>query len=97
MEAQLKVDQQMEENLLAGRGIVFNRVLEAASYQGFGDKIKLPSSCFTELSEQGSFDKGPLHFQLSVMHHEDLSTILVFAQLPSLALSSSYNFNSFLF
>ncbi|XP_052179060.1 uncharacterized protein LOC127792567 [Diospyros lotus] len=66
-EAQLKADQQMEESLLAGRGVMFYRVLEAVPYQGIGDKIKLPPSCFTELSEQGAFDKGPLHFRLSVI------------------------------
>lgn len=73
MEAQLKAEQQMEENIFAGRGISFNRVLEAVPYEGSGDKIKLPPSCFNELSEQGAFDKGPLHFQLSVVH-EDKST-----------------------
>ncbi|CAL1407131.1 unnamed protein product [Linum trigynum] len=60
----------MQENLIAGRGIVFSRVLEAVGFQGSGDKIKLPPSCFTELSDQGAFDKGPLYFQLSVVHHE---------------------------
>lgn len=60
----------MQENLLAGRGIMFSRILEAVSFQGNGDKIKLPPSCFTELSDQGAFDKGPLYFQLSVIHQE---------------------------
>ncbi|KAK6919322.1 Ubiquitin fusion degradation protein Ufd1-like [Dillenia turbinata] len=69
-EAQLKADQQMEENLRVGRGVVFFRILEAVPYQGLGDKIKLPPSCFTELSDQGAFDKGPMYFQLSVVHHE---------------------------
>lgn len=64
----------MEENLHAGRGIMFHCVLEAVPYHGNGDKIKLPPSCFTELSEQGAFDKGPLHFQLSLMHQEDNKT-----------------------
>lgn len=41
-------------------------MLVPVSYQGIGDKIKLPPSCFTELSEQGAFDKGPLHFSLTV-------------------------------
>ncbi|CAI0412976.1 unnamed protein product [Linum tenue] len=72
-EAQLKADEQMQENLIAGRGIVFSRVLEAVGFQGSGDKIKLPPSCFTELSDQGAFDKGPLYFQLSVVHHEAVS------------------------
>lgn len=63
----------MQENLLAGRGIVFSRVLEAVPYQGGGDKIKLPPSCFTELSDQGAFDKGPLYFQLSLVHNESSS------------------------
>jgi hypothetical protein len=71
MEAELKVNQQMEEDLLAGRGIMFHRILEAVPYQGTGDKIKLPPSCFTELSEQSAFDKGPLHFQLSLIHQDD--------------------------
>lgn len=69
-QAQLKADLEMEENLLAGRGIMFYRVLKAFAYQGSGDKIKLPPSCFTELSEQGAFDKGPLHFRLSVIGHD---------------------------
>lgn len=69
-EAQLKADQQMEENLLAGRGVMFFRILEAVAYQGNGDKIKLPPSCFKELSDQGAFDKGPLYFGLSVVHQE---------------------------
>ncbi|KAK7320519.1 hypothetical protein VNO77_30068 [Canavalia gladiata] len=74
-EAQVKADQQMQENLLAGRGIVFYRLLEAVTYQGGGDKIKLPPSCFTELSDQGAFDKGPLYFQLSLVHEENSSRI----------------------
>ncbi|KAG6722227.1 hypothetical protein I3842_03G150300 [Carya illinoinensis] len=69
-EAQLKADQQMQENALAGRGIMFYRVLEAVPYLGIGDKIKLPPSCFTELSDQGAFDKGPMYFHLSVVHQE---------------------------
>ncbi|KVI10674.1 uncharacterized protein LOC112507880 [Cynara cardunculus var. scolymus] len=74
MEAQLKADQQMEESILAGRGISFYRALEAAPFEGSGDKIKLPPSCFTELSEQGAFDKGPLHFQLSVVRQDESSS-----------------------
>lgn len=73
MEAQLKADQQMEENILVGRGISFNRVLEAVPFEGSGDKIKLPPSCFNDLSSEGAFDKGPLHFQLSV-HHQNNSS-----------------------
>ncbi|KAJ6680487.1 UBIQUITIN FUSION DEGRADATION UFD1 FAMILY PROTEIN [Salix purpurea] len=73
IEAQLKVDEQMQENLLVGRGIVFSRILEAVSFQGSGDKIKLPPSCFTGLSDQGAFDKGPLYFELSVVHQEGFS------------------------
>ncbi|XP_059661103.1 uncharacterized protein LOC132307388 [Cornus florida] len=69
-EAQLKADQEMEESLLAGRGLMFYRVLEAVPYQGNGDKIKLPPSCFTDLSEQGAFDKGPIHFRLTLIHKE---------------------------
>ncbi|GFQ00066.1 ubiquitin fusion degradation protein 1 homolog [Phtheirospermum japonicum] len=68
-EAQAKADQLTEENLLAARGINFSRILEAVPYQGNGDKIKLPPSCFTKLSEEGAFDKGPLHFSLSLVHH----------------------------
>lgn len=74
-EAQLKADQQMQENLLAGRGIVFYRLLEAVPYQGGGDKIKMPPSCFTELSDQGAFDKGPIYFQLSLVDKESSSSI----------------------
>ncbi|XP_042521136.1 uncharacterized protein LOC122094409 [Macadamia integrifolia] len=69
-EAQLKADQQMEESLLAGKGVVFFRILEAIPCQGYGDKIKLPPSCFTELSDQGALDKGPMYFQLSKVQHE---------------------------
>ncbi|KAL3509839.1 hypothetical protein ACH5RR_029240 [Cinchona calisaya] len=72
-EAQAKANQQMEEDLLVGRGVMFSRILEAVPYQANGDKIKLPPSCFTELSEQGAFDKGPLHFSLSVIVQEDLA------------------------
>ncbi|OMO84806.1 Ubiquitin fusion degradation protein UFD1 [Corchorus olitorius] len=75
MEAQLKAEQQMGENLLAGGGIAFYRMLEAVPFQGSGDKIKLPPSCFTELSDQGAFDKGPMYFQLSVVHQEGPSEI----------------------
>ncbi|KAK7372630.1 hypothetical protein VNO80_06017 [Phaseolus coccineus] len=74
-QAQLKADQQMQENILAGRGIVFYQLLEAVPYQGGGDKIKLPPSCFTELSDQGAFDKGPIYFQLSLVHKESSSSI----------------------
>ncbi|PSS14416.1 Ubiquitin fusion degradation protein [Actinidia chinensis var. chinensis] len=74
-EAQFKADQEMEENLLVGRGIMFCHVLEAVTYQGNGDKIKLPPSCFTELSEQGAFDKGPLHFRLSDINQEAVSGV----------------------
>lgn len=49
---------------------MFNQVLEATPFDGYGDKIKLPPSCFSELSEKGAFDKGPLHFQLLLMHHD---------------------------
>lgn len=62
-----QADQQMEENRLAGQGIMFYRILEAVTCQGNGDKIILPPSCFTELSEQGAFDKGPLHFSVSAI------------------------------
>ncbi|KAL8209086.1 hypothetical protein R6Q57_008498 [Mikania cordata] len=74
MEVQLKAEQQLEESIFAGRGISFNRVLEAVPFEGSGDKIKLPPSCFNELSEQGAFDKGPLHFQLSATHQDHGST-----------------------
>ncbi|MED6159945.1 hypothetical protein PIB30_046976 [Stylosanthes scabra] len=74
-EAQLKADQQMQESLIAGRGIVFYRLLEAVPCQGSGDKIKLPPSCFTELSDQGALDKGPMYFQLSLVHSEASSGI----------------------
>ncbi|KAL8511187.1 hypothetical protein ACS0TY_017855 [Phlomoides rotata] len=65
-EAEATASQLAEENALAGRGVEFSRMLVPVSYQGIGDKIKLPPSCFTELSEQGAFDKGPLHFSLTV-------------------------------
>lgn len=60
----------MQISLLAGRGIVFYRLLEAVPFEGNGDKIKLPPSCFSELSDQGAFDKGPLYFQLSLVGGE---------------------------
>lgn len=63
----------MQESVLAGRGIIFYRVLEGVPYQSVGDKIKLPPSCFTELSDEGAFDKGPMYFQLSVVHQEGSS------------------------
>lgn len=63
----------MQESLNAGRGVVFYRLLEAVPYQGNGDKIILPPSCFTELSDQGALDKGPMYFQLSVVHEENSS------------------------
>ncbi|GFS34999.1 ubiquitin fusion degradation UFD1 family protein [Actinidia rufa] len=63
----------MEENLLVGRGVMFYHVLKAVTYQGNGDKIKLPPSCFTELSEQAAFDKGPLHFRLSAINQASVS------------------------
>lgn len=69
----VQADQQKEESLLAGRGILFYRLLEAVPFQGNGDKIKLPPSCFTELSDQGAFDKGPLYFQLSLAQQEGSS------------------------
>ncbi|KAF5741422.1 hypothetical protein HS088_TW10G00419 [Tripterygium wilfordii] len=75
MEAQLKAEQHMEENLLAGGGIMFTRMLEAVSFQGSGDKIKMPPSCFKELSDQGAFDKGPIYFRLSVVEQEGSSNI----------------------
>lgn len=73
IEAQLKAEQQREESLLAGGGIMFYRILQAVPFQANGDKIKLPPSCFTELSDQGAFDKGPTYFQLSIVHQESSS------------------------
>ncbi|KAG9447633.1 hypothetical protein H6P81_013761 [Aristolochia fimbriata] len=70
-EAQLKADQQMQESLLVGQGVMFYRILEAVTYQGNGDKIKLPPSCFTELSDQGALDKGPMYFKVSKIDQED--------------------------
>lgn len=57
----------MEESMLLGNGIVFSQTLEALSFDGFGDKIKLPPSCFRELSDQGALDKGPMYFRLSMV------------------------------
>lgn len=70
--AELLVNQQMEESLLVGNGVAFYRILEALPYQGYGDKIKLPPSCFTELSDQGALDKGPMYFRLSKIHQDNL-------------------------
>lgn len=69
-QAQFKADQMMEESLISGKGVVFHRILDAVPYQGSGDKIKLPSSCFTELSDQGVLDKGPMYFRLSKLYQE---------------------------
>ncbi|KAF9587563.1 hypothetical protein IFM89_004021 [Coptis chinensis] len=69
-QAQIKADQLMEESLLSGKGVMFHHILEAVPYQGSGDKIKLPSSCFTELSDQGALDKGPMYFKLSKVQQE---------------------------
>ena len=55
----------MQESLLIGNGIVFSQTLEAIQYNGYGDKIKLPPSCFNELSSQGALEKGPMCFRLS--------------------------------
>ncbi|KAK2431243.1 Ubiquitin fusion degradation UFD1 family protein [Trifolium repens] len=74
-EAQLKADQEMQENLIAGRGIVFYRLLEAVPYHGSGDKIKLSPSCFTDLSDHGALDKGPMYFQLSLVQKNGSSNI----------------------
>ncbi|CAA6661347.1 unnamed protein product [Spirodela intermedia] len=67
--AQQLAEQQIEESLLIGNGIIFCQTLEAVHYSGYGDKIKLPPSCFTELSNQGALDKGPMCFRLSRMTH----------------------------
>ncbi|XP_021768293.1 uncharacterized protein LOC110732635 [Chenopodium quinoa] len=72
-EAQIKADEQIAENLLSGGGIMFHRILEAILYPGVGDKIKLPPSCFTGLSDQGAFDKGPVYFRLSIAGQESSS------------------------
>ncbi|WOL18418.1 hypothetical protein Cni_G27213 [Canna indica] len=65
--AQLEAEQQMEESMLLGNGIIFSRTFEALPFNGFGDKIKLPPSCFQELSDQGALDKGPMYFRLSMV------------------------------
>lgn len=70
-----QAEQQMQESLLAGKGVVFYRILEAVPCHGFGDKIKLPPSTFTELSDQGAFDKGPMYFHLSVVQQKCPSDI----------------------
>ncbi|KAF7831581.1 Ubiquitin recognition factor in ER-associated degradation protein 1 [Senna tora] len=70
-------DEQMQESLVTGRGIVFYRILEAVPFQSNGDKIKLPPSCFTELSDQGALDKGPMYFQLSKVLEEGSSGMKV--------------------
>ncbi|KAK4758982.1 hypothetical protein SAY87_020283 [Trapa incisa] len=75
MDAQQKAEQQMQESLLVGKGVVFYRILEAVPCHGAGDKIKLPPSTFTELSDQGAFDKGPMYFRLSVVQQEGPSDI----------------------
>ncbi|KAJ3695670.1 hypothetical protein LUZ60_001047 [Juncus effusus] len=71
--AQLEAERQMEENLILGSGINFTAILEAFPYNGQGDKIKLPSSCFKELSDQGALDKGPMFFRLTKVNQETLT------------------------
>ncbi|CAD5188791.1 unnamed protein product [Musa acuminata subsp. malaccensis] len=66
--AQLEAERQMEESMLRGNGIIFSHTLEAVPFNGFGDKIKLPPSCFRELSDQGALDKGPMYFRLSIIN-----------------------------
>ncbi|KAK1275814.1 hypothetical protein QJS04_geneDACA000829 [Acorus gramineus] len=63
-----KADKQLEESLLLGDGIIFCQILEAIPFDGLGDKIKLPPSCFSELSEKRALDKGPMYFLLSKLH-----------------------------
>lgn len=75
-QAQLKAEQHMAESLLSGGGIVFSCILDAVPYPGVGDKIKLPPSCFTALSDQGAFDKGPVYFRLSVAVQEVSSDVV---------------------
>ncbi|CAM8893943.1 unnamed protein product [Rhodiola kirilowii] len=72
-EAQLKADELMQESLIAGKGIVFHRFLTPVLYESSGDKIKLPPSCFKELSDEDAFDKGPLYFKLSVIQQSSPS------------------------
>nr|CAD1834903.1 unnamed protein product [Ananas comosus var. bracteatus] len=72
--ARIEAEQQMEENMLLGNGIVFSRLFEALPYDGSGDKIKLPPSCFKELSDQGALDKGPMYFRLSKVNEGGPST-----------------------
>lgn len=55
---------------------MFRHILDAVPYPGVGDKIKLPPSCFTELSDQRAFDKGPLYFRLSVACQEVPSDVV---------------------
>ncbi|URD75966.1 C2H2 zinc finger protein [Musa troglodytarum] len=65
--AQIEAEHRMEESMLLGKGVIFYRTLEAIPFNGFGDKIKLPPSCFQELSDQGALDKGPMYFRLSLV------------------------------
>ncbi|CAL9072925.1 unnamed protein product [Musa textilis] len=65
--AQIEAEHRMEESMLLGKGVIFYRTLEAIPFNGFGDKIKLPPSCFQELSDQGALDKGPMYFRLSLI------------------------------
>ncbi|XP_078439272.1 ubiquitin fusion degradation UFD1 family protein [Wolffia australiana] len=63
--AQELAEQELKENLLIGDGVIFSQTLKVLQYNGNGDKIKLPPSCFSELSSQGALDKGPMCFRLS--------------------------------
>ncbi|KAM7275785.1 hypothetical protein ACFE04_017651 [Oxalis oulophora] len=73
-QAQLNAEerQKMDESLISRKEVVvFSQVLKAKLIDGFGDKIKLPPLCFKQLSDQGAFDQGPLHFQLSAAYPSD--------------------------
>jgi len=61
----MQARQQEEQDLEYGDGVVFNRVFQAVSVPGDGDKIRLPASAFNELAGQGALDKGPMFFEIS--------------------------------
>lgn len=92
--ALLQAEQQMEENLLIGKGVVFSRILEASLCEGYGDKIKLPPSCFSELSEQGALDKGPMYFRLSKVDNHASSGSDISGHTPGTTYSGVLEFTA---
>lgn len=63
----VQATQREQEDLEAGDGIIFNRILQVVAIPGDGDKIRLPASAFEELTSQSAIDKGPMFFEVSAV------------------------------